>query len=62
VAGARVRRRWNLSFDGHKGELGIDHIPGISQWLFDKQGEHVADRRIGSFQRGTAVHARRDGR
>ncbi len=41
--------RWKLNFDGHKGELDIDHIPGVSQWLLDKQGDHVADRRIGSF-------------
>jgi hypothetical protein len=48
--------RWNLNFDGHKGELDIDHIPGISQWLLDKQGDHVVDRRIGSFydERGKA--------
>jgi hypothetical protein len=41
--------RWNLNFDGHKGELDIDHIPGSAQWLLDKQGGHIADRRIGSF-------------
>jgi hypothetical protein len=41
--------RWNLNFDGHKGELDIDHIPGVSQWLLDKLGDRVADRRIGAF-------------
>jgi hypothetical protein len=41
--------RWNLNFEGHQGELDIYHLPGVAQWLLDKQGDHVADRRIGSF-------------
>jgi hypothetical protein len=37
--------RWNFNFDGHKGELDINHVPGVSQWLLDKS-DHVADRRL----------------
>ena len=41
--------RWNLNVDGRAGQLDIDHIPGVAQWSLDKEGDHVVDRRIGSF-------------
>ena len=41
--------RWNLNFQGRKGTLDIYHLPGSVQWLLDTQGDHEADRRIGSF-------------
>ena len=48
--------RWKLAFDGQSGTLDVGHIPGVSQWLLDKESGHVADRRIGSFydERGKA--------
>jgi hypothetical protein len=41
--------RWRLNADGLNGELDIYHIPGLSQWLLNKQGDHFVDRRVGSF-------------
>jgi hypothetical protein len=41
--------RWNLNFDGDQGVLDIYHLPGVAQWHLDREGVHVADRRIGAF-------------
>lgn len=51
--------RWDLSFDGHHGQLDIYHIPGMSQAIFDLAANRtwphpidpgqLTDRRIGSF-------------
>lgn len=39
--------RWNLCFDGHKGQLDIYHIPGVGNLPFDAPTE--IDRRLGVF-------------
>ncbi|MDH5631800.1 MAG: hypothetical protein OEZ10_02270 [Gammaproteobacteria bacterium] len=43
--------KWNLSFDGHHGELHVYHMPGASRALFDEYPRvaGVADKRIGTF-------------
>jgi hypothetical protein len=41
--------RWNLCFDGWRGTLDINHLPGIAQLWLDEAGANAADRRVGVF-------------
>jgi hypothetical protein len=54
--------RWHLDFDGHTGILDIFHIPGIDQWLFDREKVHLADRRVGAFYDQNGMGYRVNGR
>jgi hypothetical protein len=41
--------KWDLSYDGWKGELHIYHIPGMAQMFLDDAGVAVEDKRLGVF-------------
>jgi hypothetical protein len=42
--------RWQLSFDGWRGELDLYHLPGMSDpWFEDMGFVNVDDRRLGTF-------------
>ena len=48
---SRFFGRWHLSFDGHRGELDIYHLPGIAQHLLARyRGFTGPDRRLGTFR------------
>ncbi len=42
--------RWNLCFDGHRGNLDIYHLPGASTAWFSELSVPHADRRVGTFR------------
>jgi Papain family cysteine protease len=54
--------RWNLAFEGHRGVLDIYHIPGVAQWLLNRKGGGVKDRRIGTFYEVAGRYYRVNGR
>ena len=54
--------RWNLTFEGQRGILDIYHIPGVSQWLLDRKGGGIKDRRIGTFYDAQGRFSRVNGR
>ncbi|MFN9645238.1 MAG: hypothetical protein ACK6BG_09025 [Cyanobacteriota bacterium] len=41
--------RWNLNFDGWRGQLDAYHIPGIAQYQLSEFSVTTADRRLGSY-------------
>lgn len=46
----RAIGRWQLSFDGWRGELDLYHLPGMSDpWFEDMGFVNVDDRRLGTF-------------